>query len=70
MLAVILKFFVAVFLTIIGITFIAIAISWLLILSALIFHLIGFTTIAVWIKAKQELYVEHLKSSVRFLFKH
>lgn len=67
MLAVILKFFIAVFLTIIGITFIAIAISWLLILSALIFHLIGFTTIAIWIKAKQELYVEHLKSSVRFL---
>ena len=69
MLAVILKFFVAVFLTIIGITFIAIAISWLLILSALIFHLIGFTTIAVWIKTKQEFYVEHLKSSVKFLYK-
>ena len=69
MLAVILKFFIAVFLTIIGITFIAIATSWLLILSALIFRLIGFTTIAVWIKAKQELYIEHLKSSVKFLFK-
>ena len=70
MLAVIFKFFIAVFLTIIGVTFVAIAISWLLILSALIFRLIGLTTIAVWIKAKQELYVEHLKSSVRFLFKY
>ena len=70
MLAVILKFFIAVFLTIIGVTFVAIAISWLLILSALIFRLIGLTTIAVWIKTKQELYVEHLKSSVRFLFKY
>lgn len=69
MFAVIFKFFIAVFLTIIGITFIAIAISWLLILSALVFRLIGFTTIAVWIKTKQELYIEHLKSSVKFLFK-
>ena len=69
MFAVIFKFFIAVFLTIIGITFIAIAISWLLILSALVFRLIGFTTIAVWIKTKQELYVEHLKSSVKFLCK-
>lgn len=70
MFAVIFKFFIAVFLTIIGVTFVAIAISWLLILSALIFRLIGFTTIAVWIKTRQELYVEHLKSSVRFLFKY
>lgn len=69
MLTIILKFFIAVFLTIIGITFIAIAISWLLILSALVFRLIGFTTIAIWIKTKQELYIEHLKSSVKFLFK-
>lgn len=69
MFAVIFKFFIAVCLTIIGVTFVAIAISWLLILSALIFRLIGFTTIAVWIKLKQELYIEHLKSSVKFLFK-
>ena len=69
MLAVILKFFTAVFLTIVGIAFVAVMIAWSLLLLDFLFRVFGFTAIAMWIEYIHISYLSRLRSAIRHIFK-
>ena len=69
MFAVILKFFTAIFLTIVGIVFVAIMIAWSLLLLEFLFRVFGFTTIATWIESIHISYLGRLRSAIRHIFK-
>lgn len=69
MFAIILKFLTAVFLTIVGIAFVAVMIAWSLLLLEFLFRVFGFTAIATWIESVHISYLGRFRSAIRHVFK-